>query len=631
MISPLNLSRLSMVHKGAVLVSIPVICGLLFVVILLCLITQYEQQLKFADSAHRIYSNALQAVRCVEQAGLALAMGATDRSHTTIYEKQYLHSKHQCLERSNNLESYLQHQPDELVLVRNLQASSVELFDSMDRVRALDRQGGAQFAPLEMAAVKEQAAAFVARQTELFDGLIRREQEAESKGHKRAEEVKRSVVYMMLGAVPATLLLSGCLAMIFGREISSRLRVVVENTQRFENGQSLHTMLSGADEITVLDHVFHRMSRNITEAQERERALRESIQQSESRLRLLVESMPVCIVVIDQSGKIEEINSLVAQLFHRSRGDFIGQPIHELFVDNSNLFPHEFFAILRTRTQGSISELMALRHDGSSFPVDATSVEMVSERGAQLLLSLSDVSERHAIQSLKKNFVAMVGHDIKTPLTTIQTVLGAVHEGIYGEMSGRGNKMVGIAADEANRLNKLVADLLLFENADSLEFKITLSDVNAEALVARACAAVDTLASRKDIKLLAEIDDTPDFRADDHRIVQVLVNLLTNAIKFSPDGSEVIIRGQSSDRTIELSVEDHGKGIPESEIRSVFLPFRQVSRDDATKLGGTGLGLAICKTIIEAHGGTISVASDLGKGSRFSISLPQHIREEVPA
>lgn len=233
----------------------------------------------------------------------------------------------------------------------------------------------------------------------------------------------------------------------------------------------------------------------------------------------------------------------------------------------------------------------------------------------EMTKTLKDLEQR------KQQFVSMISHDLRSPLTSLGMFLELLSKGLYGQLNEQGTKKAGVAERSISRLIGLINDLLDFDRLQSGEFVIEKKEESVESVVVRSLDCVHALAERSKIKLESE---GANFNAnmDGSRIIQVLVNLVSNAVKFSPEQSTIKVCVSHKEGTVEFRVVDQGRGIPKEMLNSVFERFKQVSTTDATEKGGTGLGLAICKAIVECHGGKIGVESEPGHGATFWFTLP---------
>ncbi|KHD90107.1 hypothetical protein AH06_01745 [candidate division TM6 bacterium Zodletone_IIa] len=236
--------------------------------------------------------------------------------------------------------------------------------------------------------------------------------------------------------------------------------------------------------------------------------------------------------------------------------------------------------------------------------------------------SLKQAAEkREELEKMKNQFVAMISHDLRTPMSAVITTLDLLGSGAWGELDGKGQSKVNNAKSNLRNSIELINDLLDLEKMESGTIKLDLNLVSIRKLVKNAIDSVASLAEQKQIKLITNEVEARVF-ADEHRLSRVLVNLLGNALKFSPENSSIEIIVHCDQKQAKVSISDHGPGVPDKHKDLIFDKFHQIPVEDKTK-GGTGLGLAICKSIIEAHRGEIGVENlESGCGSRFWFSLP---------
>ena len=248
-----------------------------------------------------------------------------------------------------------------------------------------------------------------------------------------------------------------------------------------------------------------------------------------------------------------------------------------------------------------------------------------------------DITER-----MKDEFISVVSHELRTPLTSIHGALNLLSTGLVDAQSQRGQRAIKIAAESAERLVRLVNDILDLESLESGKISLSKQVCNAADLIVKATDIMQVMANRAGITLSIS-PQTIELDADPDRIIQVLTNLLDNAMKFSPSGSTVWLTVELGTRDWEqggdsittrpnslilFQVRDQGRGIPAKKIESIFERFHQVDTSDSRKKGGTGLGLAICRNIVQQHGGRIWAESTLGEGSSFYFTLPGKIVED---
>lgn len=221
----------------------------------------------------------------------------------------------------------------------------------------------------------------------------------------------------------------------------------------------------------------------------------------------------------------------------------------------------------------------------------------------------------------KRDFVAMIGHDLRAPLNAIQGTLELLTRGSYGQLTERGQKRVSDAEEETDRLLCLINELLDIEKLEAGMIEFEFKPTNITQVINRAVNAVSGTAEAHEVKVEVASADV-ELSCDGDRIVQVLVNLLSNALKISKRGSTVSVLSSVTDGELELRVKDEGPGIAPEFVECIFDRFRQLPNQEGGAKTGTGLGLAICRALVLGHKGTIGVQSELGKGSTFWIRLP---------
>jgi PAS domain S-box-containing protein len=359
------------------------------------------------------------------------------------------------------------------------------------------------------------------------------------------------------------------------------------------------------------EQTFFCVGHDITDRKRAEELLRES----ESRIRLIIESMPVGLLIVDSNGYIEMTNIQADHMFGYRYEDLLGEHISKIF-DGEFLGP----AALR-KYMGKLSDVEGKRKDGANLPLQVTLTEFTLHGAKKILVASLDVSERQAVEQLKKQLIATVSHDLRTPLTMIQNTLAVLSADAVGKLDTRGKELVGSAETEAQRLIEMINSLLDIEKMQSGKLQMEMQPVLLDSIISRSVTVVSHAAEKQHV----ELDAAPsgcEVMADGAKLVQVMVNLLANAIKFSPKNSKVTIRCEEDEGWLQIKVSDEGRGIPSQQKDMVFESFYQVEDGDRTEKGGTGLGLAICKTIVEAHGGLIGVQSEEGIGSTFWFKIP---------
>lgn len=348
---------------------------------------------------------------------------------------------------------------------------------------------------------------------------------------------------------------------------------------------------------------------------------------SEARSRSIIENMLAGVMVVDPSGKIESVNPACERIFAESAENLIGTNLINLFPAFPGEDPESFIHGLQVTAYSRVRELEAERKTGETFPIELSMNDLDMQGQERFLVSIRDISERREVDRLKKEFVSIVSHELRTPLTAIRGSLSLLAGGALGELGEDADEVVSIAERNTIRLIGLINDILDLEKLESGQLEMHFSPTQLSSVVERAAETVRPLCYEHNIKL-----DTGSTNAliiaDGDRLVQVVVNLISNAVKFSPDGSTIKVAIREEPNWVEVRITDQGRGVPERFRQAIFERFQQVEASDSREKGGTGLGLAICKTIVERHHGTIGVEGAEKGGSTFWFRIPlQHARK----
>lgn len=380
---------------------------------------------------------------------------------------------------------------------------------------------------------------------------------------------------------------------------------------------------------------------------ERRRAA-EALQEAKEHYRTIIETANDAFIAIDIAGVIRDWNDQAAATFGWSREEALGQPLAETIIPPNYRQAHEkglqrFLATGEGPVLHQTIELTALHCAGHEFPVELTIwpvrvgethrfnafVRDITERKRaeaerELLLARErEQNERlRELDRLKDDIIASVSHELRTPLTSIRGYVDLLREGEAGELTSEQLGFLDIVDRNAGRLIRLVGDLLFVAQVDTGKIALELSEVDLPALVRECVEGARPLAESEEIDLTLRGERVPTLPGDRARLAQLVDNLVSNALKFTPAGGRVEVRTFASNGHALLEVSDTGVGIPAGEQERLFERFFRASTAREGAIQGTGLGLSIAKAITEAHGGSISVESEEGKGTSLRVELP---------
>ena len=291
---------------------------------------------------------------------------------------------------------------------------------------------------------------------------------------------------------------------------------------------------------------------------------------------------------------------------------------------------------LRSQRRKQLVEIRAKKEVATRLEVSNEILRAANQKIERLYLELeqtrfehvTEIRKRSELDTLKNEYVAMVSHELRSPLTSVRGAIGILSAGLVGSATDKGAKLFHIALTNLDRMIRLVGDVLNLERMMSGTASLTIQECSLENLSQQAIDTMTPVANGRDVRLSLKVAHAkwnvpmPTFQGDPDGVLQVLINLLSNAIKFSPPGGAVVLTIEASDDQMTAIVSDEGRGIPTDQLERVFERFQQVENGDTHRLGGTGLGLTICRTIVEQHGGAVWAERNIVKGTSFIVALP---------
>ena len=341
-----------------------------------------------------------------------------------------------------------------------------------------------------------------------------------------------------------------------------------------------------------------------------------ALQELTDRMGAVLDSVEEGIFGVNGEGVITFVNRAGEDLVERPRTRILGHTDLEVLKLSCVATTG---AADTTVVRGLPERGTHLRDDGSSF--DAEWVVSPMRTGAGAVVIIRDIGRVREVERMKDQFTAMVSHELRTPLTSLRGSLGLLSGGAAGELPGPAARMVDLATTSADRLVRLVSDILDAERLRTGRLVLHPTDVQVDDMVA--AAALDSAAALKKEGIRLRYTPTPTtVRVDSDRIVQVLANLLVNASKFSTKGASVDVEVRTDERWATVEVRDHGSGIPAAMVEKIFEPFVQVDATDTRSHQGSGLGLAIARDIVRLHGGDMRAGSGEDGGACFTFTLP---------
>nr|MDQ3061097.1 ATP-binding protein [Pseudomonadota bacterium] len=433
------------------------------------------------------------------------------------------------------------------------------------------------------------------------------------------------------------------------RAITRPLKALSRSAQQLQAGQPARIDAVATTAYTEVKALSGSLNALISDLQHKENALKElnatlesrveqrtaeliqaleSVRANKDRIATILETVQSAFIGVNFEGLITDWNPEAQKMFGWSREEILGQPLTTLVPERFRASTVRAMALFNTSGVADFTrtnlERLVLTQGGKEIPVEVR-IGLINNSKLKFFSAfLHDISERQQGQRMRNEFISTVSHELRTPLTAIYAALDMVHSGMAGELPPDARELLGISYKSAERLVRLINDVLDVEKIDAHLMTYHRLVQPLLPLVAQAIRATQSYADQYQVRL-ALASDSADAQVlvDADRVIQVLVNLLSNAAKFSPAGGALVtVRLQRLAGQVRVSVLDAGSGIAEEFRDRIFQRFMQADSSDQRQKGGTGLGLNICKSIIEAHQGKIDFFSAPGQGSEFYFDLP---------
>ncbi|MDD2237954.1 MAG: ATP-binding protein [Kiritimatiellae bacterium] len=424
----------------------------------------------------------------------------------------------------------------------------------------------------------------------------------------------RKMRLRILAAAGAMLLVSVLLSLIVSHRISRPLMTMQQASQQFARGDfSLRVHLSGSSEVESLADSMNWMAAQLDERIS-------TIQEQQCRMESIISSMREGVVALDYSNLIITMNQAAARMLGTSVEQATGRMLEEVVR-------HQTLCNLVSEVRGGrdMPESNVTMYDASeprNFQVRATPLRTAGKRMIGVLLVLNDVTRLRSLEKIRREFVANVSHELKTPVTAIQ---GFAETLLNGENDQETiNRFLEIIRRQTGRLNAIIEDLLNLSRLerDREHGEIQMGRFSLRKVLDNAVQCCRHEAERRGMSLEVEGGEELKLDMNAELMEQAVVNLINNALKYSDENKTVRIRAAIERNEALISVTDEGFGIAAEHLPRLFERFYRVDKNRSRQMGGTGLGLAIVKHIVMAHGGRVDVESEPGKGSCFTIHLP---------
>lgn len=420
----------------------------------------------------------------------------------------------------------------------------------------------------------------------------------------------RDIREVLLVATAIALGSTAILGIALSRTIMGPVREVTRKAAEMAGGnfdQSIH--VRSTDEIGQLGEMFNRMTRRLKQT------LAE-IQGEKNKVDAILSHMADGLLALDSEGRIIKLNPAAQRMFRTGEADGLGR-----FPDE--VWPHvKLEGVLATAREQNRSVAHEVRFGSLILLAYVTPVQGGQNELTGTVVVFHDITELEKLEAMRREFVANVSHELKTPLTTVKSYVETLLDGAAEDSTVR-SRFLRVVEAETDRMARLVRDLLHLSQLQQGDANWDIQPFELPPLVEECLARLAVQAGRKALRVVQSYaPDTPPGLFDRDRVQQVLLNLLANAIEFTPIGGEIGVHVTGQGARVQVAVRDSGIGIPAEDLPRIFERFYRVDKARSRMMGGTGLGLAIAREIVELLGGAISIDSTPGKGTEVIFTVP---------
>ncbi|HZK47155.1 MAG TPA: cell wall metabolism sensor histidine kinase WalK [Atopostipes sp.] len=430
------------------------------------------------------------------------------------------------------------------------------------------------------------------------------------------------ITFIFLRASLIAIILSSILANMVSKALTDPIREMQMKAKAIAEGDySGEIKVYGDDELGLLAQNINRLSQEVESGQLR-------IEAERRRLDSVLSNMTEGVIATNRRGEIDIVNNMATRMLNASSELIIGENILKLLdIDERynlrELIDRNEDITIDFSTEDYPSILRA------SFSIIQSTTGFISG----VVCVLRDVTEEERIEEERKQFVSNVSHELRTPLTSMRSYIEALIDGAWKDEE-LAPRFLDVAQSETDRMIRMIQDLLHLSRIDSGKSELNKELIDITALFTQVLNRFDMLLESEDYRnnnysIKRELVSSPIFvDIDPDRIVQVLDNVMNNAVKYSPDGGTITAKMIVKDDEVQISIKDEGIGIPQEDLADIFKRFYRVDRARSRAMGGTGLGLAISREVVSQHGGRIWAESVERKGTTFNITLPYIPYEE---
>jgi PAS domain S-box-containing protein len=603
-----NFSTSKLSFKGLFLVAILLLLELLFVGCYAWLLSRAEDESTKQQKAKAIISRTNLLLHSLYEAGTTVAKYTSSHDPTSLHN--YEIARDNIPKDIAWLKEQLISDPNQLNLLKKIDDNCTVSLAVLDKMRHVSDTEPALVAMRYAIKIQAKMQARMEPLVHDFIDFLKTEKKIESEGPAAMKFQRDCLGRLLMGALAINIFAAVMLALFFVRSITSRLAVVVDNSDRLRQRSTLRSPLPGTDEIALLDRAFHEMSSSL-------RGEEDLIRANEEQIRAMIDQMPIGLMIIADEEKIEYANPMLEKLLDYENGALVGSRLSSHFSTSGA----KGVPLTGTTAIQGVVELIAHKKDRRELFVEFAVVDVSLSTISRRLAIVVDVSERHEVEKMRQAFVAMVSHELRTPLTSVAGFLQLLPMGVYGQIESKAINEASRAEGQVDQLIMLINELLDLEKLEAGKLEMAKAKVSLEDVIDSALDSVCSLAEMMNVAVMFEGCEV-DVVADRERLRQAISKMLTCMLRLCSEGEtiDVVVDSMLSDEAVTICLNTRSLAIPREKLQFIFEPFQQVELPSLSR--SLGLGLTLSRAIALQHGGSCGANPAANGGTSIWLQLP---------
>ncbi|MBS4534429.1 HAMP domain-containing protein [Clostridium sp. D2Q-14] len=421
---------------------------------------------------------------------------------------------------------------------------------------------------------------------------------------------------ILIEATLLALAITVVLGFIIASSITEPIKDVTIKAEKMAEGDfKQHVDVKSDDEIGQLASMFNLLTKKLD-------VTISEIFREKSKMETIFKYMADGVIAVDINGKISHANPVAKNILKVDEEDLENKGYDEI------IYPVNKYLTIKNMIQNeNLEGKRIIETDLSTYMARFAPYLNEGDEFGGIIIVFQDITEQYNLDNLRREFVANVSHELKTPITTIKSYTETLMNGALEDRE-LSEQFLNVINDESDRMNRIVKDLLQLSNFDNKDVQWEKEYISLKELILKSYTKLELSVKEKSQEVKIDVEDNiPLIYADRDAIEQVILNILNNAIKYTPEKGVIEVNAIAQDETIKITIKDNGIGIPKEDLKRIFERFYRVDKARTRELGGTGLGLSISKRIVESHNGKINIESEYDEGTSVYIVLP--IKDDI--